>query len=126
MRPFARLKRPAFSYDRASRLVRIVDALERAYDLEYDDGGHLVAVSDFDGRTVRYEYDAEGRLSRVTSPAIAIGQSTFPEGLATEYEYAESPPAMESAFTKSTTFRYSGNSVRARVVFPAPFGPPMI
>ena len=82
-----------FSYDRASRLVRIVDALERAYDLEYDDGGHLVAVSDFDGRTVRYEYDAEGRLSRVTSPAIAIGESTFPEGLATEYEYVESPPA---------------------------------
>ena len=65
-----------FSYDRASRLVRIVDALERAYDLEYDDGGHLVAVSDFDGRTVRYEYDAEGRLSRVTSPAITLAAAS--------------------------------------------------
>ncbi len=82
-----------FEYDRASHLARVVDALGRAYDLAYDDAGHLETVHDFDGRTVGYEYDAAGRLARVTSPAITVGEATFPAGLVTEYEYAELPPA---------------------------------
>ena len=81
-----------FEYDRASHLARVVDALGRRYDLDYDDAGHLERVSDFDGRAVRYEYDDEGRLARVTSPAITIGEATFPAGLTTDYEYAESAP----------------------------------
>ncbi len=78
-----------FSYDRASRLVRVVDDLLRAYDLAYDDAGHLESITDFGGRTVRYVYDDEGRLARVISPGITVGESTFPNGLATEYEYVE-------------------------------------
>ena len=81
-----------FEYGRASRLARVVDTLGRAVDLDYDDAGHLETVTDFDGRTVRYEYDAAGRLARVTSPAITVGESTFPDGLTTEYEYAENAP----------------------------------
>jgi YD repeat-containing protein len=82
-----------FDYDRASRLVRVVDTLGRGYDLAYDDEGRLESVDDFEGRTVRYEYDAEGRLARATSPPVTNGESTFPSGLTIEYVYADSPPA---------------------------------
>ncbi|MBP9825615.1 MAG: RHS repeat protein, partial [Thermoanaerobaculia bacterium] len=84
-----------FQYDRASHLTRVLDELGRAYDLDYDEAGRITSVSDFDGRTVRYEYDDEGRLARVTSPEVTVGESTFPNGLTTEYEYAETAPGSE-------------------------------
>ncbi|MEO8275836.1 MAG: RHS repeat-associated core domain-containing protein [Thermoanaerobaculia bacterium] len=88
-----------FLYDDASHLVGIEDDLGREFELEYDDGGRLVKIRDFDEREVRYEYDAAGRLERVISPAIGIGDATFPNGLTTRYEYSD-PPAAGTALAQ--------------------------
>ena len=110
-----------FQYDRASRLVRVLDALGRAYDFAYDDAGRLETVTDFDGRTVRYEFDPEGRLARVISPAITVGESTFPEGLTSEYEYAESPPPGEDL---AATLATRDNLTAVHDARPAPLDTP--
>jgi RHS repeat-associated protein len=76
-----------FTYDAASRLVDVEDSLERHYGLGYDAAGRLVSVEDFDGRKVKYAYDEAGRLATVTSPPIQKGESKFPGGLETIYDY---------------------------------------
>jgi RHS repeat-associated protein len=80
----------AFEYDLPGRLVAVIDDLGRTYELTYAAAGRLASITDFTGRTVTYGYDTEGRLETVTSPAVTVGESTFPDGLTTAYEY-ESP-----------------------------------
>lgn len=75
-----------FLYDLSSRLVQVVDSLDRAYDLSYDDDGRLTQLKDFSGRKVRYEYAPEGRLQRVISPPVTTGESKFPEGFFTRLD----------------------------------------
>ena len=76
-----------FQYDLASNLTRIEDALDRAYTFEYDDEGRITKLKDFSGREVTYVYDQHGRLESVTSPKVTVGESAFPSGLVTRYEY---------------------------------------
>jgi len=81
-----------FDYNLAGRLIGVHDDLGRFYSLAYDGSGRLTSISDFTGRTVTYGYDAHGRLESATSPAVTVGESTFPSGLTTTYGY-ETPPA---------------------------------
>ncbi|MEM7357450.1 MAG: RHS repeat domain-containing protein, partial [Acidobacteriota bacterium] len=77
-----------FGYDLAGRLVTVTDDLDRLYRLTYDEAsGRLTSIKDFTGRTVSYAYDADGRLERVSSPSVTVGESTYPSGLTTGYEY---------------------------------------
>ncbi|MEM7480683.1 MAG: Ig-like domain-containing protein [Acidobacteriota bacterium] len=79
------------AYDLVGNLVSVTDDLDRSYQLAYDAEGRLVSIEDFIGRTVTYGYDAEGRLETVTSPAVTVGESTFPSGLTTTYGYESIP-----------------------------------
>jgi RHS repeat-associated protein len=76
-----------FAYDPASRLVRVTDTLAHKITFKYDASGRLEKLRDFDDREVRYGYDDAGRLTSVTSPKILTGDSKYPEGLTTRYEY---------------------------------------
>jgi RHS repeat-associated protein len=86
-----------FAYDSASRLARITDTLDRKIELVYDGQGRLERLEDFTGREVTYTYDAAGRLISVTSPKVETGESTFPNGLTTRYEYADASGALTQA-----------------------------
>ena len=77
-----------FTYDAASRLVDVTDSLDRHYSLDYDEQGRLVTLEDFDERKATYEYDVDGRLYKVIRPPIQKGESKFPGGLTTTYQYA--------------------------------------
>jgi YD repeat-containing protein len=76
-----------FRYDVRSRLIQVVDTLDRNYTLEYDDDDRLIALEDFDERRVQYAYDGDGRLIEVTSPTA----SSFGGGLVTAYTYDAAP-----------------------------------
>ncbi|MEA2604011.1 MAG: hypothetical protein QOF89_5003 [Acidobacteriota bacterium] len=78
-----------FEYDVTGRLIKVY-AHEREIRLGYDAEGRLERVIDSTDREVHYEYDDDGRLTAVTSPKITTGQSQFPDGLTTHYDY-ESP-----------------------------------
>ncbi len=88
-----------FRYNLAGHLVEVIDDLDRSYELAYDADGRLASITDFTGRTVSYGYDSDGRLESVTSPAVTIGESTFPSGLTTTYAYATVPAGSDLATT---------------------------
>ena len=76
-----------FVYDTASRLVEVIDALDRSYVLRYDAAGRLESLTDFTGRKVQYAYDPDGRLESVRSPSVTVGEAVFPNGLETRFDY---------------------------------------
>jgi len=88
-----------FTYDLAGRLVRVTDTLDRDYVLSYDAEGRLSKLEDFDGREVTYDYDLEGRLASVTSPAVTVGEATFPDGLTTTYGYTTPAGSLPAQLT---------------------------
>jgi RHS repeat-associated protein len=75
-----------FEYDATGRLIKVF-AHDREIKLAYDDQGRLIRLEDHAEREVEYAYDADGRLETVTSPAVTVGPSTFPDGLVTRYHY---------------------------------------
>ncbi len=77
-----------FVYDAKSRLVDVVDDLDRGYRLTYDDQGRLATVTDFGGREVAFSYDPAGRLTSARSPRVTTGHSSFPDGITTGFDYA--------------------------------------
>ncbi|HEX7183314.1 MAG TPA: RHS repeat-associated core domain-containing protein [Thermoanaerobaculia bacterium] len=89
-----------FAYDMRSRLVGITDTLDRQITLSYDEEGRLNRLRDFDDREVTYEYDEAGRLTSVTSPKITVGESTYPNGLTTRYEYDPATGALAQALNQ--------------------------
>ncbi|MCI0633541.1 MAG: hypothetical protein L0206_06450, partial [Actinobacteria bacterium] len=85
-----------FGYSLSGRLIWVEDDLNRRYALSYDSAGRITSIRDFADRTVTYAYDAHGRLASVTSPAVAVGETTFPSGLTTTYTY-EAPSSGDLA-----------------------------
>jgi RHS repeat-associated protein len=91
-----------FRYSLAGHLLEVIDDLGRSYALAYDSEGRLTSITDFTGRIVSYAYDSESRLATVTSPAVTIGESTFPGGLTTTYVYATVPAGADLATSLNT------------------------
>ncbi len=85
-----------FGYTLSGRLIWVEDDLGRRYALSYDGAGRITSIRDFADRTVTYAYDAHGRLASATSPAVTVGEATFPSGLTTTYTY-ETPPSGDLA-----------------------------
>ncbi len=77
-----------FRYDASDRLTAIEDDLGQLHKLTYDAAGRLTRFTDATGREWKYGYDAAGLLQTVTTPGLTIGESTFPSGLETRYEYS--------------------------------------
>ena len=90
-----------FGYTLSGRLLYVEDDLGRRYALSYDAAGRITSIRDFADRTVAYAYDAHGRLASVTSPAVTVGETTFPSGLTTTYTY-ETPPSGSLAAALNT------------------------
>ncbi len=62
-----------FEYDQAGRLVRSVDALQKAEVFSYDGLGRKTSFTNKNGATWTYQYDAAGRLTQETSPQVQLG-----------------------------------------------------
>ncbi len=89
-----------FHYDASSsRLLEIVDTLNRTNRVSYDFFGRVASVTDFSGRTCTYTYwrngqpgGGDGDLRSVTSPPVTGTPNTndFPLGKTTIYTYSHS------------------------------------
>jgi YD repeat-containing protein len=73
-----------------SRLLRVVDTLDRTNTVAYTSKGLIESVTDFSGRTVRYEYDSAADLIACISPAVTgtPAGNDFPGGKTNRYAYS--------------------------------------
>lgn len=53
-------------------LTKVIDTVEREYNLAYDPVGHLTQVTDPIGRTLKYTYNGQGDLTSFTDPTGAV------------------------------------------------------
>ncbi len=99
-----------YLYDRRSRLVRIVDPVNRMTQLDYwPDGsgaktGLLWKITDWRGRQVEYDYDGLARLVEVRLPEV-----TTAEGVPSEYAHtgANRPRIRYTYQDASGTYRHT-------------------
>ena len=86
-----------FRYDASDRLIGIDDDLGKLHRLIYGDGGRLTRLIDATGREWIYDYTPEGLLESVTTPALTVGERTYPAGLTTSYDYGAVPSSSDLA-----------------------------
>lgn len=105
-----------FRYDASDRLIAIEDDLGQLHRLTYDAEGRLTRFTDATGREWKYGYNANGLLETVTSPSLTTGESKFPGGLVTRYEYTAPTGSLAERLTSRDNLRSVTDARGVRLV----------